>query len=111
MVFLGIFAIVASLYFVQTSVADVTTDVWVNCELLQIQTGLNNGADDTRLLLTALDGSFTETWLIVDADAAKMVAASALTAFALNYNIWVRIVPYGTGYRVEKCRVVAQGVE
>ena len=98
--------IVVGLFFVQPALADVPTSAWVEAELLQIQTGLNNGQSDTRLLCTAVNGAFSNTWLIVYPDAAKMVAAGALTAFSLGYNVWIYIVPYGTGYRVEKLRVV-----
>jgi hypothetical protein len=98
---------VVGLFFVQPALADVTTNVWVEVELLMVQTGMQDGQEDTRLLCTATDGSFTETWLIVDRDAAKMVAAGALTAFSLGYNVVIRIVPYGSGYRVEKLRVVS----
>lgn len=87
---------------------EIPTDVWVEVELLQIQTGTQDGEQDTRLNCTAIDGSFSETWLIVDRTAANMVAASALTAFSLGYNVNIRIVPFGEGsYRVEKLRVVS----
>ena len=75
-------------------------------ELLQIQTGMESGQEDTRLLCTAVDNSFTNTWLIVDRDAANMVAATALTAFSLGYNVRIRIVTFGSGYRVEKIRAI-----
>jgi hypothetical protein len=98
---------VVSLFLVQSVLAVVPTDVWVMVELHQVQTGLQDGQSDTRLLCSSLDGSFSNTWLIVDRDAANMVAATALTAFSLGYNVNIRIVTYGTGYRVEKIRVIA----
>ena len=99
--------IVASLLFIQPALADVPTDAWVEVELLQIQTGVNSGEQDTRLLCSAIDESFSDTWLIVDQGAANMVAAGALTALSLGYNVVIRIVSFGTGFRVEKLRVVA----
>lgn len=101
--------IVLSLLCVQPLMAQtIPTDVWVEVVLEQIQTGVQNGEQDTRLLCTATDGSFTSTWLIVDRTAANMVAAGALTAYSLGHNVVIRIVPFGTGsYRVEKLRVVA----
>jgi hypothetical protein len=101
--------IVLSLLCVQPLFAQtIPTDVWVEVELLQVQTGVQNGEQDTRLLCTAVDGTFSETWLIVDRTAANMVAAGALTAYSLGHNVVIRIVPFGTGsYRVEKLRVVA----
>lgn len=100
--------IVVGLFFVQPALADVTTNVWVEVELLAVQTGMQYGLEDTRILCTAVNGAFANTWLIVDRPAAKMVAAGALTAFSLGYNCVIYIVPYGgTSYRVEKLRVIA----
>jgi hypothetical protein len=98
--------IVVSLFIVHPVLADVGTDVWVEVELLQVQTGMNNGALDTRLLCTAIDGSFSNTWLIVLPEAANMVAAGALTAYSLGHNVSIRIISHGTGFRVEKLRII-----
>ena len=102
------FFIVLSLLCVQPLFAQtIPTNVWVEVELLMIQTGVQNGEQDTRLLCTATNGAFSDTWLIVDRTAANMVAAGALTAYSLGHNVVIRIVPFGTGsYRVEKLRVV-----
>jgi hypothetical protein len=99
-------AMVVCLFLVQPALADVPTDVWVEVELLSVQTGMQGDLEDTRLLCTATDESFENTWLIVDRDAANMVAATALTAFSLGYNVRIRIVTFGTGFRVEKIRVL-----
>jgi hypothetical protein len=99
--------ILVSLFVVQSVLAEVGTDVWVEVELEQVQTGVYNGANDTRILCTATDGSFSSTWLIVDSTAANMVAAGALTAFSLGSNVSIKIVPYGTGsYRVSNLRAI-----
>nr|WP_320010998.1 hypothetical protein [uncultured Desulfobulbus sp.] len=89
-----------------SALAAVETNVWVEVELLQVQTGVYNGASDTRLLCTATNGAFENTWLIVDSTAASMVAAGALTAYSLGHSVVIKIVPYGTGYRVSNLRVV-----
>jgi len=99
--------IVVSLFFVQPTLADVTTNVWVEVEMHQIQTGVQAGEQDTRLLCSATDGSFSNTWLIVDRTAANMVAAGALTAHSLSQKVVIRIVTFGSGFRIEKLRIVA----
>ena len=76
-------------------------------EMHQVQTGVQNGELDTRILCSATNGAFTNVWLIVDRDAANMVAAGALTAYSLGHNVQIRIVPFGSGYRIEKLRVIA----
>ena len=91
-----------------SAIAAVETNVWVEVELHQVQTGVNNGELDTRLLCTATGGEFENTWLIVDSTAASMVAAGALTAYSLGHNVSIKIVPYGTGYRVSNLRVIQQ---
>jgi hypothetical protein len=45
------------------------------------------GEKDSRILCTATKSVFSNTWLIVDQGTAKMVAAGALTAFSLGYNV------------------------
>ena len=98
---------VVGLFLVQPALAEVPTDAWVEVELLSVQTGMQNNQEDTRLLCTAVDGSFSNTWLIVDRDAANMVAATALTAFSLGYNVRIRIVSFGEGgFRIEKVRAL-----
>jgi hypothetical protein len=89
-----------------TAVAQVPTNVWVDCNLHIIQTGMQDGQEDTRMFLSAINGAFTNTWLIVDRSAAKMVAATALTAYSLGKDIRVRIVPYGSGYRIDAVRIL-----
>lgn len=78
-----------SLFIVQPALSDVNTNVWVEVELHSVQTGMNNGQEDTRRLCSAIDGSFSNTWLIVDQDAANMVAAGALTAYSLGHNVQI----------------------
>ena len=93
---------------VQPVFSAVPTNAYATVTLLAIQTGSYNGVEDTRLLCTATNGDFTETWLIVQPESAKMVAAGALTAFSLGWDVIIKIVPYGTGgYRIEQLRVVA----
>lgn len=89
-----------------SAIADVEANVWVEVRLLQVQTGAANGAQDTRLLCTATNGSFENTWLIVDSSAANLVAAGALTAYTLQHDVVVRIVAYGTGFRVKNIRII-----
>ena len=88
--------------------ADVTADVWVMCQIHEVQTGEFNGTPDARFLLSALDESFTNTWLIVSTDAVKLVSATALTAYSLNRDVNVHIVSYGTGFRVDRLRVMSE---
>ena len=103
------FCLVYSLLCVQPLLAqDVPTNVWVEVVLEQVQVGVHNSSQDTRLLCTAVDNSFTSTWLVVDRTAANIVAGGALTAYALGHNAVIYIAPYGTdGYRVPKLRIVA----
>jgi hypothetical protein len=100
--------IVVGLFFAQPALAEVPTDAYAKVTLHAVQTGSYNGQDDTRLLCSATNGAFTNTWLIVERDSAKMVAAGALTAFSLGWDVIIKIIPFGTGgYRVEQLRVVA----
>lgn len=94
------------MFFSSTSVAEVPTNVWVDCEIHIIQTGMHEGKEDTRMYLSAMNQVFTNTWLIVDQSAAKMVAATALTAYSLGKDIRVRIIPFGTGYRIDAVRIL-----
>jgi hypothetical protein len=98
--------VLACFLFARVASAQIQTNVWVDCALHIIQTGIEGGEEDTRLYLSARNGAFTNTWLIVDRSAAKMVAATALTAYSLGNDIRVRIVPYGTGYRVNAVRIL-----
>lgn len=102
MLLISVFILISS----QPAMSDVTANVWVEVELLQVQTGVFNGSEDTRILCTATNGSFENTWLIVDANAANMVAAGALTAYSLGHRVVIRVVAYGTGFRVSNLRVV-----
>lgn len=99
-------SLTVGLFCVSVAHADVTADVWVECSIDQVQTGMKNGNPDTRMMLTAIDGSFTETWLIVSTEAANMVAATALTAYTLEQNLRVHIIAQGTGFRIDAVRVL-----
>ena len=98
--------ILISLLSNRTAIAGVTTNVWVDCSLNIIQTGVLNGESDTRLNVSATNSAFSDTWLIVEATAAKMVAATALTAYSLDKDIRIHIVPHGTGYRIDAVRIL-----
>ena len=98
--------ILISLISNRTAIADVTPNVWVDCTVQIIETGLVNGVEGARLQATATNGSFSATWLIVEESAVKMVAATALTAYSLDRNIRVHIIPYGTGYRIDAVRIL-----
>ena len=86
--------------------------MWVTCTLSQIQTGVFDqigSAEDTRIMATATNGAFTDTWLIIDPVAAKMVAAGALTAISLQSQVVIKILSCGENcFRVTALRVVAQ---